>query len=248
VNSEKYIKPLSVTACDNETVDDTGNDTGDDTEVDSDTLGEFPTGDNLLISTYSNGTAEVYAITAYDHEGVEDLTQVYDDAINSGCDNSWGPQGPLCEDNSSVDSAALSVREDADVGATGEIAKGGLPTTGVLLVDACFDASCTDIEFNSASIFQMFSDGKTTDFQMSVHTTTEDLAPAWDDAGWTEVLPWTDIGPGLSTDDGVTVTAPTVRFFDDTTARYIKFEAMNNGIHGDSDYIELRSVKLYLDD
>jgi hypothetical protein len=118
--------------------------------------------------------------------------------------------------------------------------------TGVLVIDACSDGSCTTIDFNEARVFQMYSDGKTTQLRLSVHSETSGTAPAWDDAGWTEVTGIEDIGEGTVLDeDELVVGDPTALLTGNQTTRYVRVETWNDGSLGDSSFTELRALKLF---
>lgn len=204
---------------------------------------------NKLNGTYSGGAATVVAITATLGDGTENLELVYDDDLTTGCDRSWDPQGALCDEAGTTDSPTTSTKSEADSGASWsagpELDDGApSPVTGFLVVDACSNDSCTAVDFNEARVFQMYSDGKTTDLRISVHTERGDTPPAWNDAGWVAVTDFEAIGPGTSIDDYVVVD-PTVIATGPQVTRYVRFEARTDGSLDDGDYIELRSVKLF---
>lgn len=201
---------------------------------------------NVLQSELQGGNASVVAITAYSMgTGLEDASQIWSDGdLSADCSASWRPQGTLCN-LSDADSGSISVKENGHSGATWH-ANGG-DTVGVIVVDACATGACDDVTFNQASVFQMFSDGKLTDVRIFAHTSTEDGAPSWDDAGWTELTAgFTGVGPGaLVTNSPHTVTSPAVLALPETAARYIRIDGANNGAYGSNNYVEMRSVKLF---
>jgi|GEM_PF-3107590 len=204
---------------------------------------------NKLNGTFSGGVASAVAITATDGTGTEDLDLVYYTDLEVGCDDSWYPQGTLCDEPDTTDSLTTSTKQDEDSGATW-YAYDSLDAlvTGILVVDACSDSSCDAVDFNEARVFQMFSDGKTTQLRISIHAERGDTAPAWDDAGWTAVTDFEAIGEGTDVNgDGLVVEDPTVISTGPRVTRYVRLEAQNDGTlpDDDGDYIELRAVKLF---
>jgi hypothetical protein len=206
---------------------------------------------NKLNGTNSGGAATVVQTTATLGTGEEDVSYIYDDDLTTGCDESWDPQGTLCDEPDTTDSPTTSTKTVSDSGATWYAAPDpgdDPPITGFLVVDACSDASCEAVDFNEARVFQMFSDGKTTHLRISIHADRGGTAPAWDDAGWTTVTDFETIGAGTNIDDLV-VEDPTVISTGPRVTRYVRFETRNDGsLAGDDDdgsYIEFRSVKLF---
>ncbi len=199
---------------------------------------------NVLNGTSSGGAALVALITAYDGTGTENLTYVYENDMTADCTLEWNPQGSLCNVDPTSDDMNLSTKMDADSGATWD--NEAPSVTGVLIIDACSDGSCTSIDFSEARIFQMFSDGEITHAQLAVHPETGDTAPAWDDAGWTVISDGFEIvGMGATADDGLTVSDPTVIELGSQDSRYVRVEARNDGTRDFPDYVELRSIKLF---
>jgi len=207
---------------------------------------------NKLNGTNSGGAASVVAITATIGTGEEDASYVYESDLLLGCDDSWYPQGTLCDEANSTDSQETSTKQDSDSGATwlgdGYDVDDEDPITGFLVIDACSDDSCAAVDFNQARVFQMFSDGKTTHLRLSVHGERGDTPPAWDDAGWETVTDFEAIGLGTNIDDFI-VEGPTVITTGPHVTRYVRIEARNDGSNVEDDedgyYTELRSVKLF---
>jgi hypothetical protein len=207
---------------------------------------------NKLNGTNSGGAAEVVAITATLGTGAEDDTYVYDSDLLVGCDDSWYPQGTLCDEPDTTDSPTTSTKQDSDSGASwygdGYEVDDADPITGFLVIDACSDDSCAAVDFNQARVFQMFSDGKTTSLRLSVHGERGDTPPAWNDAGWETVTDFEAIGLGTNIDDFI-VEGPTVVPTGPRVTRYVRIEARNDGLNPEDEdagyYTELRAVKLF---
>jgi hypothetical protein len=206
---------------------------------------------NKLNGTNSGGAATVVQTTATLGTGEEDVDYIYESDLTLGCDDSWYPQGTLCDEPDTTDSPTTSTKTEPDSGATWYAApdpgdEG--PITGFLIVDACSDASCEAVDFNEARVFQMFSDGKTTHLRISIHAERGDTAPAWDDAGWTMVTDFETIGAGTNIDFFV-VEGPAVISTGPRVTRYVRLETRNDGsLAGEDDdqsYTEFRSVKLF---
>ena len=209
---------------------------------------------NVLNGVYTGGSASVVLITAY-AAGVEKSELVFINELALDCSNNWVPQGSLCDVAPTTNSSEVSTKIDEfDVGnersgATWDSYDNEeIPNaaTGVLIVDACSDNSCDTVSFTQARVFQMFSDGKTTHIQLAVHNDQGDNIPAWDDEGWTVVSNgFESIGAGMTSDDGETVSDPTAIALGSWQSRYVRIEARNDGSYGGSNYIELRSIKLF---
>ena len=138
----------------------------------------------------------------------------------------------------------VSTKTNEESGATWE----GASTlgTGVLIVDACKTGSCSAVDVNEARVFQMFSDGKTTNIRFYSHPDRGDTPPAWDDAGWQSLGDFSAVGAGESVGgDPTIVDMPTVIPLPPTVSRYFRIDVQNDGAHGSADYIELRSVKMF---
>lgn len=216
----------------------------DDDDDNTSTGKPAPDPTNVLNGTGSGGAAAVLIATAYNEAGDEDAAYVYDNDLTVNCSLTWTPQGSLCNEDPTADDMALSTKVDTDSGATWD---NDAPTiTGVLVIDACSDGTCTSVSFSEARIFQMFSDGEVTHARLAIHAEMGDTAPAWDDAGWTIVTDQFElVGPGATADEGLTVSDPAVFNLGAQTSRYVRLEARNDGTRTQVDYIELRSIKLF---
>ena len=199
---------------------------------------------NKLNGNFSGGAARVVAITALDSTGAEDTTLIYLSDLTQKCDTGWYPQGTLCDEPPTTDDPELSTKTYYNSGATWY--NSSQDTTGILVIDTCYDGSCNLIDFNEVRIFQMFSDGKTTRIRLSIHRETGDTPPAWNDSGWQKLEDFKSVGAGNNVSgDGVTVSKPTVLSVKPSLTRYIRIEAQNDGTLGDAGYVELRAVKLF---
>jgi len=199
---------------------------------------------NVLNGTGSGGAAVVVVTTGYDEMGTENLAYVYDDDMTVDCSLEWTPQGSLCNQDPTSNDIRLSTKMATDSGATWD--NDDPMVTGVLVIDACSDGSCTSVKFSEARIFQMFSDGEVTHARLAVHPEMGDTAPAWNDAGWTVVTDaFEPVGPGATADEGLTVSDPTVLDLGGQDSRYVRVEVRNDGTRSEPTYIELRSIKLF---
>ena len=127
---------------------------------------------NVLNGIYSGGDAHVVEIDGYD--GAEP----YHDDLETDCSGSWYPQGTLCDEIPTADSKTASSKSNSDSGATWSIESA--ESTGVLVIDLGSVQTLTEIR-----VFQMFSDGKTTQIRFAYHAETGEIAPSWDGEGWT---------------------------------------------------------------
>lgn len=205
---------------------------------------------NLLNSELTGGRARVVEIAAVDANGLADPDLVYDPQLDAPCNDSWAPPGVLCDDDTDTASSRhdpdVSVRENANSGATWEAIDGEALVRGQLVIDACAAGGCDAIDFREARVFQMFSDGKVSGIRVFIHPARGNSAPAWDDDEWQELGAQTSVGAGASSDGGATVTAPTVIDFGAThVTRYVRIEAINDATHGFSSYTEVRAVKFF---
>ncbi len=196
---------------------------------------------NVLAGPGTGGTATVVAIAGYNSGGTVDADIPYYTTLATDCSASWTAQGTLCNVDSTADDRDLSVKENSASGATWDNSGSNDGATGVLVIDAG-----TGIDFSEARIFQMFSDGKTTQVQLAVHPAMGDTPPDWQDPGWTVVTGgFASVGAGSTTDDGTSVGGPTVLAVGWHHTRYLRVQARNDGSLGSGSYIELRSLKLY---
>lgn len=203
-------------------------------------------GPNKANLTVSGGHALVVGATAYDADNQPRPDLVFDPDLKPDCFELWSPQGSLCDQAPTTDDPTRSTRLNNSVGATFRDAAQG--ATGLLLIDLCADGSCASVDLDRAVVFQMFSDGKTTQLRLAAHT-DDATVPAWDDAGWRTISRgargFVDIGPGVTVGDGLQVSEPTVLPLDATNTRFVRVEVRNDGTYGDADYTELRSLKLF---
>lgn len=218
-------------------------------DTDSGAPTEAPTetwGPNKANLTITGGHALVVGATAYDADNQPRPDLVFDPDLTPDCFALWSPQGSLCGQVPTTDDPARSTRWNNSVGATFRGAPVG--ATGVLLLDLCADGSCASVDLDRAVVFQMFSDGKTTQLRLASHV-NDAAMPAWDDAGWRTVSRgargFADIGPGVSLGDGLQVSEPTVLDLDASNTRFLRVEVRNDGAYGDAEYTELRSLKLF---
>jgi len=200
-------------------------------------------GINLMNSIFSEGGAQVIEIGGI---------QVYEDDLEVECDDSWYPQGSLCDEGDYTNSKTQSYKTDEDSGASWEILDVDYNSTGYLIVDLG-EAK----KFNELRSFQMFSDGKTVKIRFAVHPELGDEAPTNFDSEWEFITKWSDLGEGVDNsddlpdeDDGSLVGDPLVNTVDYKTTRYLFIEVMNDDTlgNGDGDYIELRAVKMFCEE
>ena len=235
--------------------EDTGVDTSDTSDTTEDTSEPTEPSANLIIEVEYGGSAKVVAISAA-VDGEEALEGVYADELEADCSRSWRPSGALCDRAPTTSSTTISSTHSEDVGSTWYAIADwddDQLVTGLLVIDACNDGSCTTIAFDEARVFQMFSDGKLTHLRLATHPATGDTAPAWDDAGWVTVTGFEEISAGteLGTeedgdDEWHAVEDPTViAITPRASTRYLRVEARNDGRYGYETYTELRSLKLF---
>ena len=99
--------------------------------------------------------------------------------------------------------------------------------------------------FTTLRIFQMFSDGKTTDVRMAASSEIGDTWPSYQDGSWTDIVAKSPVGAGLTS--GSYVSCPSVYDFGATQARYLKFEIWNAGQFGSPNWIEVSAAKLFFE-
>jgi hypothetical protein len=184
---------------------------------------------NFMRGTSTGGTASIVSWGA-----MNGAAQYAGSSLGTSCNEVWRPFGTLCDESPNTNSMTTSTKQNQNSGITWNNGGG----TGIFIVD--LGAAQT---FNLAQVYQMFSDGKTTHVRGFYHPSTSATAPSLTDAGWVEMFPETLIGAGVL--NGNNVTQPTNITFNNTTARYIRFYARNDGRYGSSGYIETRSIKLF---
>ena len=97
--------------------------------------------------------------------------------------------------------------------------------------------------FTTLRIFQMFSDGKTTEVAMSVSNLTSSTWPDYNDATWTSVVSRSPVGSGK--DSSPFVTCPTILDFGATNGRYVRLDLWNGGQFGSPSWVEVTATKLF---
>ncbi len=136
---------------------------------------------NVLKGIYSGGSAQVVEINSYNG------ASPYQSNLLVDCSQSWYPQGSLCDESPNADSKTVSSKSNEDSGATWY--GGSADDTGVLVIDMGSVQNLTELR-----VFQMFSDGKTTQIRFAYHPETSGVQPMWDGDEWntftdTEGLP-----------------------------------------------------------
>jgi hypothetical protein len=180
----------------------------------------------------TGGTARAIQTAAYGG------SWVYNSSVGN-CNSAWQLAGTLCDEAPTTDSATVSSKTNSNSGATWYSNSGA--GTGVLVVDLGGVKT-----FNQVSVFQMFSDGKTTNFRISSHAASGAGAPDWQDAGWTPLNGFDVIDAGTNLGGYPNqVTNPTSLVLPNTSSRYVKLEARNDGTHGSPFWTELRAFKLF---
>ena len=94
------------------------------------------------------------------------------------------------------------------------------------------------------SVFQMFSDGKTTHIQFFKHSATVS-APDYTDTGWVAVEDERVVDAGLNDSTLGRIASPTKISVTAFSTRFLKISVRNDGRYGGSDYIELKGVKAF---
>lgn len=167
---------------------DVGGDTNTDVDGDGVTNPDDPnpqgSAKNLLDGVATDGAALVVKQAAYDSGGT-DTGEIYEHTLAPRCDQSWTVGGTLCDERPTTHDLDVSSKSNDSSGATFYNSHGH--TTGVLVIDACSDGSCTAIDFSSAAVFQMNQDGRTTSLRIAIHPDRGATHPAWDDDGWNVV-------------------------------------------------------------
>lgn len=102
--------------------------------------------------------------------------------------------------------------------------------------------------FTTLRVFQMFSDGKTTQASIAIHSESTDSTPVYNDAGWTE-LERRGVGTGMQSTIGgnLLTSCPTVLDVGAHASRYVRLSFKNSGEFGDPSWIEVGAVKLFFE-
>ena len=164
----------------------------------------FGTGstNNLLNGTSTGGTAHVESVAGLDgatphHTPTE---------LGTTCNQNWYPMGTLCDESPSTDDPNISQKTISRSGATwGNLSSAAGGGTGVIVMDM----GQVNV-FNRLSVFQMFSDGKTTHIKMFKHPSTADTAPLHTDTNWVQVFDYMAVPAGSSSNANLTVTDPLI--------------------------------------
>jgi hypothetical protein len=198
-------------------------------------------GPNLLQSVHRGGAAKVVEITAT-VSGEVAMDLVYSRDLEADCDAIHEPQAALCDLTGSAD---LSERTNRYGGPSW--GNYGDDVRGVLVIDACNDGSCDTVDFNEVRVFQAYLYAKVTHLHFYVHSELGDVAPSWDDGGWTLLIDDAPVGAGKDVHgDTESVAEPTVIDVTPHAARYVRVDVSNDGSHeGDARSIDLRSIKLF---
>ncbi|TVZ55206.1 putative secreted protein (Por secretion system target) [Lutibacter sp. Hel_I_33_5] len=184
---------------------------------------------NFLNGTLNNGTAD---IIEYSNSNAPN----YRTSFGTTCNEAWFARGMLCDLAPNQNDPDNSSRQDNNAGATWRNTSPG-NSYGRLVID--LGSSQT---INAMSIFQMFSDGKTTHIEAFAYNGNLEN-PNSSSPGWNQLFPSTSVGAGVL--NGTTVSSPLKTTFQSTNTRFIKLYAKNDGSLGFSGYIELRQVKVF---
>ncbi|MBT8230175.1 MAG: HYR domain-containing protein, partial [Bacteroidia bacterium] len=226
---------ISVSSVKNTTSDNCGiqSEVLSNTTFDCSDIGKTPV--NLTNGTFTGGVADVVSVTGY----AGALNYSTGPGLGSTCSEAWFPRGTLCDGPGFLDDPDYSYKDDHNSGATWT---NGTPGTsyGSIVIDIGSQEVISDV-----SVFQMnFSDGKTTEIEGWYHPNALGTPPADDDPGWVQLFPYTSVGPGTIINPTV-ISDPLKVSFTAVPAQYVKFHAINDGSLGNSDYIEIRSIKLF---
>lgn len=184
---------------------------------------------NLAKGTFSGGQAEVIEYSNYNAPNYSGSS------LGTSCVQSWHPRGSLCDEGIYADNPDTSYRTTNNAGATWRNNSAG-SSYGILVIDL---GSIQSVD--SMSIFQMFSDGKATHVEAYAYSGSG--VPSSTSAGWSQLFPFTAVGPGAYS--GTVVTKPLKLGFTKTDTRYIKLYVKNDGSLGFGTWIELRQIKLF---
>jgi hypothetical protein len=196
---------------------------------------------NLLRSIHRGGPAKVVEITAT-VGGEEDMDLVYSRDLEGDCNQVHEPQGALCDlDDSAVESERFNRYGGPSWGNYGEDVR------GILIIDVCNDGSCSAMDFNELRVFQSYPRANVTHIRLYAHPELGDVAPAWDDDGWTLLVDDTPVGIGKDMrGDTELVSEPTALDVTTDGSRYLRVDVANDGSHGgDVRFIDLRSIKAF---
>ena len=194
---------------------------------------EYDIQDNVIVSTFHGGTAEVKAIGVAEGTGTPyrtDLNPMY------GCNSAWYPGGSICQFPDDTSEGVVGNNQ----GATWNNSSSSNLMIGYIIIDLGEVKSIVGFD-----VFQMYSDGKATHVQIFAHSDLTSTLPLDTDAGWTEITSGkTALGAGEVVSS--LVTKPLRLPLSSTlTVRYLKVYVQNNGCLGNQSYIELKSIRGY---
>jgi hypothetical protein len=157
---------------------------------------------NLLNGTSTGGTAHVESVAGLDGA----IPYQTPSQLGTTCSENWYPMGTLCDESPNTHDPNISQKTISHSGATwGSLSSAAGGGTGVIVIDM------GQVNFfNRLSVFQMFSDGKTTQIKMFRHLETSDTAPLHTDANWVQVFDYMAVPAGTSSGDNLTVTNPLI--------------------------------------
>jgi hypothetical protein len=177
---------------------------------------------NVLRGMAAGGHAAVVVITGYRgsllaHQ--EDPSTPIVTDLSLGCDAVDSPQGTLCDELPFADDPLRSSRDTASGGhwdPDGDV-------TGVLIVDACADGTCSTVDLATASLFQN-DPYLENEARISVHDEVGGVPPAWDDEGWVPLMDYEKVTGEIRS--GI-VQFPLQVSFDSHPTRYVRIESRN---------------------
>ena len=186
-------------------------------------------GNNLANGIYTGGINDIVEYSAFGG------SFNYTGTLGSTCSEAWYPRGTFCDEGIYLNNPDSSYHLDGNAGATWSNGGG----TGVLVSDLQSATLISEI-----SVFQMFSDGKTTHIQGFYHPNTSGTPPLSSDPGWLPLFPMSNVGPGTDIGGGIVVDPLKIDFVDVST-RYVMYHCQNDGSYGSGSYIETRNIKLF---
>lgn len=169
-------------------------------------------------------------------DGVENAATVN----ASKCAASWDWYQILCDPSGATNELGRVYKSNTNVGITFNTDNIGT-IRGYVVIDLGAVRN-----FTTLRIFQMFSDGKTTDARLSVSSNTSGTFPTVSDGSWSTVVPRTGIGAGQNSGGGYTA-CPTILDFGAHSGRYILLEFWNAGQFGNPSWVEVGAAKLFFE-
>jgi len=144
----------------------------------------------------------------------------------------------LCDQSTGKDSLTQLYKNNGAVGLT--YSNSSAADSGFVIIDLGAVRN-----FTTLRIFQMFSDGKTTDVAMAVSSNTSATWPTNNDGTWATILPKSPVGAGSTS--GSLVTCPSAYDFSANSGRYVRLEFWNAGQFGSAGWIEVSAAKLFFE-